>query len=353
MIETLDDLARGLDGFDTVIDVRSPGEFAEDHVPGAVNLPVLSDAERAEVGTLYVQTSKFDARRLGAAYIASNVAGHLQGALRDQPGGWRPLLYCWRGGQRSNAMALILSQVGWRATVLEGGYRTYRRGVAARLYETGLDLDMVLLDGPTGVGKTELLARLNARGVQTLDLEALARHRGSLFGEMGGQPSQKLFESRLAAALADVDSARPLVVEAESSRIGERFLPPALWSAMQAGRLIELDAPPQARARALLRAYGDLGEDRDRLVDLLQRLPGRHGRKRLAEWTSWARAGELAPLAEALVVEHYDPAYAGSRRNGGGLVLARLDLAAVDAADWDRAADEIARIIVPCGPPDR
>ena len=344
MIATLDDLSGGLGGYDTIIDVRSPGEFTEDHVPGAVNLPVLSDAERAEVGTIYVQTSKFDARRIGAAYIAKNVADHLQGRLRDKPGGWRPLLYCWRGGQRSHAMAMILSQVGWRTTVLKGGYRTYRRGVVAGLYKADLKLNVVLLDGPTGVGKTELLGRLSARGVQTLDLEALANHRGSLFGEMGGQPSQKLFESRLAAALAALDPARPLVAEAESSRIGERFLPPALWSAMQAGRRIELDAPADARARALLRAYGELGEDPDRLVELLQRLPGRHGHKRLAQWTLWARAGDLAPLAAALVMEHYDPAYAGSRRNGGP-VLAGLDLAAAEPGDWDRAADQIAMII--------
>jgi tRNA 2-selenouridine synthase len=189
--------------FDLVVDVRTPGEFALDHVPGAVNLPVLSDAERAEVGTVYVQESRFKARRIGAAYLARNVARHLETALVDRPGSFRPLLYCWRGGMRSNAMAQILAQVGWRTAVLAGGYRTYRREVTARLYDASPTFLAVVLDGPTGAGKTAILHRLAARGVQVLDLEALAEHRGSLLGALPGraQPSQKLFESRVLAAL--------------------------------------------------------------------------------------------------------------------------------------------------------
>src|SRR4051812_21437901 len=218
-------------GFDLVIDVRSPREFALDHVPGAVNLPVLSDAERAEVGTIYVQGSRFKARQVGAAYVARNVAHHLTTALADKGGGFRPLLYCWRGGMRSNAMAVILAQVGWRTAVLEGGYRTYRRRVVERLYGEMPLPPVVLLDGSTGTGKTEVLARLAGEGVQALDLEDLAQHRGSLFGALPGrpQPSQKLFESRLLAALEALDPTRPVVVEAESSKIGELIVPPALW----------------------------------------------------------------------------------------------------------------------------
>lgn len=205
--------------FDLVIDVRTPGEFAVDHVPGAVNLPVLYDAERAEVGTIYVQESRFKARRVGAAHVARNVAHHLETALADKPGAFRPLLYCWRGGMRSAAMAQILSQVGWRTGVLAGGYRTYRREVTARLYDSAPGIRAVVLDGPTGCGKTEILHRLAARGVQVLDLEALAEHRGSLLGALPGrtQPSQKMFESRLLAALEAMDPGRPVVIEAEAS----------------------------------------------------------------------------------------------------------------------------------------
>ena len=348
MLRTLQDLSGGVAAFDQVIDVRSPGEFAEDHLPGAVNLPVLDDAERAEVGTIYVRSSKFDARRIGAAHIARNVAAHLEGPLKAKPGAWSPLLYCWRGGQRSQAMGLILSQVGWRTAVLEGGYRTYRRGVVARLYDKAPDLDVVLLDGPTGVGKTDLLARLAARGVQTLDLEALAAHRGSVFGEMGGQPSQKLFESRLAAALDTLDPLRPVVVEAESSRIGERFLPPTLWGAMQAGRRIELSAPLEARVAALARAYDPVAQDPDRLAELLRRLPGRHGRKRLVSWQAMACVGEIEPLVAELLAEHYDPAYRRSGAEGVEPHL-RLELKDLGPSERDAAAEAVADFIAPGG----
>ena len=336
--------AATLAGFDVVIDVRSPGEFAEDHVPGAINLPVLSNAERAEVGEIYVQRDKFDARRLGAAYVARNVGAHLQGPLAAWPGGFRPLIYCWRGGMRSNAMAVILDQVGWRVGVLNGGYRTYRRGVVERLYAPEPAFTAVVLDGPTGVGKTDMLVRLAARGMQALDLEGLANHRGSLFGDLGAQPSQKLFESRLLSALDGLDRARPVVVEAESSRIGEVFLPPALWRAMEAGRRVALDAPAEARAAALLADYAGFAQDREKLAATLQRLPGRHGRKRLAAWAELAHAGGLAELALQLVVEHYDPAYARARKD-----MARpsavVDLETLEPARREAAADRLVTVI--------
>src|SRR5258708_16255914 len=187
--------------YDLVIDVRSPAEFAEDHAPGAINLPVLSDAERTEVGTIYVQDNRFKARRIGAAYSAKNVARHLETALADQPGSFQPLIYCWRGGQRSNAMATILSQVGWRTTVLAGGYKTWRRHVTARLYDTPLGLKLVLIDGCTGSGKTEVLQRLAARGRQIIDPGGVGAPPGALFGARGGrpQPSPQKFETRLRA----------------------------------------------------------------------------------------------------------------------------------------------------------
>lgn len=332
--------------FDLVIDVRSPGEFAEDHVPGAVNLPVLSDAERAEVGTIYVQDSRFKARRVGAAYVARNVAHHLQTALADRDGGFRPLIYCWRGGMRSNAMAVILSQVGWRTTLLAGGYRTYRRSVTARFYEAETPLRLVLLDGHTGSAKTGILARLAAHGVQTLDLEGLAEHRGSLFGGLGrAQPSQKMFESRLLAALEALDPARPIVVEAESSKIGERMIPPVLWKAMASAPRIEVAAPRQARARYLVEAYGDVIADPARLEDAFARLPEYPGRQRLADWRALAQAGAFEALAEALIERHYDPAYDRSSRKDARPRLGVLELDRLDAAAQEAAAAEVARLV--------
>ena len=349
MIESIETLDRKtLAGFADIIDVRSPGEFALDHVPGAINLPVLSDAERAEVGTIYVQQSRFLARRIGAAHVARNIAGHLEGALADKTGAYAPLVYCWRGGQRSNAMATVLDQVGWRVSVLKGGYKTWRRGVTATLYDGEPDLRVILLDGDTGSGKTEILARLGALGIQTLDLEGLAGHRGSLFGGLRGtqQPSQKMFESRLMEALAGLDRARPIVVEAESSKIGERMAPPMLWKAMLAAPCIDLRVPLPARARYLVGAYGDIVEDQAALEQTLARLPGRHGRKRLAEWLDLAKSGQFEALAQALMRDHYDPAYQRSRREDQRRRLGVVEVEDLDPANRDAAASRIAELIL-------
>ncbi|HEX7759395.1 MAG TPA: tRNA 2-selenouridine(34) synthase MnmH [Caulobacteraceae bacterium] len=333
--------------FDAIIDVRSPAEFAEDHVPGAINLPVLSNEQRAEVGTIYVQRSRFLARRIGAAHVARNIARHLETALADREGGFRPLVYCWRGGQRSNAMATVLSQVGWRTSLLEGGYKTYRRAVQRRLYDEEMALTLVLLDGGTGSGKTRMLGRLAHRGVQVLDLEGLAGHRGSLFGAFADapQPSQKMFESRLLAALDALDPARPVVVEAESSKIGERMTPPALWKLMQAAPRIELNAPRAERARYLVAAYGDIVRNRAALEEAFARLPTHPGRERLEGWRKLADAGQFETLAEALIELHYDPAYARSAKKDGRPKLRTIELETLAEDGQEAAADEIAALV--------
>lgn len=326
--------AAALAAFDRIIDVRSPSEFAEDHLPGAINLPVLDDAERAEVGTEYVQGSKFKARRNGAALVARNIARHLEGALAEAPSGLKALVYCWRGGQRSHAMATIMNQVGWPVTVLEGGYQTWRRGVVARLYEGDLPYRIVRLDGPTGVGKSVMLARLAESGVQTVDLEGLANHRGSLFGALpGGQPSQKLFDSRLMAALSGLDPARPLVVEAESSRIGRVTVPPAFWRAMSGSPVIVLDRPLEDRVRRILEDYAGTAADPEVIRAVVARMPRHHSKARKAEWLAMVDEGRLTDFVRAVIEGHYDPAYAGSRRGGGeGPALNADALEAVRAA---------------------
>jgi tRNA 2-selenouridine synthase len=333
-----------LAGYDVIIDARSPSEFAEDHIPGAVNLPVLTDEERHEVGTIYVQESRFKARRIGGGYVAKNVGRYLQTVMADWPASHQLLVYCWRGGMRSNSMAVILSQVGWRTSVLSGGYRTYRRRVSERLYDGESLKHVVLLDGHTGSGKTEVLQRLEAHGVQTLDLEGLAEHRGSLLGALPGrpQPSQKMFESRLLAAIERLDPERPVVIEAESSKVGERILPPVVWSAMTAAPRIELSVPAAERARYLAGVYQELGRDAETLIGLLARLPDRPGRKRLEAWTELVRAGALEELAAGLIEAHYDPAYRRSGRKEERHILGTVSLDRLDREGLDGAAEAVA-----------
>lgn len=329
------------DGFDAIIDVRSPAEFALDHLPGAINLPVLDDAQRAEVGTEYVQRSKFLARRHGAALVARNIAAHLDGALAGRDGAFQPLVYCWRGGQRSGAMVTVMDQVGWPVTVLDGGYQTWRRQVKAALYDAPMAHRLVLLDGPTGAGKTALLHAVAARGVQTLDLEALAAHRGSLFGALpGGQPSQKAFETRLHDALARLDPARPVLVEAESSKIGARVVPPSLWAAMGAAPAIRLESPVAVRAARTLRDYAAIAADPAALDAALTRLPRHISRETVSAWRALAAAGEIEALARELIVHHYDPAYGrqGGRRDPAAVVA----ITALDDAALAAAADQLA-----------
>jgi tRNA 2-selenouridine synthase len=299
--------------FDTVIDVRAPSEFAEDHLPGAINLPVLTDAQRAEVGTIYTQQSPFDARKIGGALVAQNTAAHLQGPLAGKTGDWQPLVYCWRGGQRSGAFATILSQVGWRVRLLDGGYRSYRRSVAQYLYKDTLPHRLKLLSGGTGTGKTALLHHLRDAGAQVLDLEGMADHRGSLFGAgNAAQPSQKMFESRVAGALDRFDPDQIIWVEAESNKIGKRIIPPSLWSAMTGAQRIEITAPLAARADHLCRAYGDLVQDRTTLKSQIARLQPFHSTETISAWQSLAATGAFSRLAQALMQDHYDPRYAKS-----------------------------------------
>jgi tRNA 2-selenouridine synthase len=300
--------------YDEVIDVRSPGEFAEDHIPGAVNLPVLSDTERAVVGTIYCQQGGFPARKVGAAHVSVNIARHLREHLADKPKDYSPFIYCWRGGQRSASMATVLAQVGWRVTVLRGGYKTYRAHVRRELDALPPLFAFRIVAGSTGSGKTRLLQALAARGAQVLDLEALANHRGSALGAVGPQPSQKLFESRLLAALETLNPAQPVWVESESNRVGDRFLPPALWAKMQSADGVELAAPAAERVRALLEDYAPLLADPAQLKEKLRRFGSRHGARQTEEWCRQVDIAAWEELIASLLAVHYDPAYTASAR---------------------------------------
>jgi tRNA 2-selenouridine synthase len=328
-------------GADALIDVRSPAEFAEDHIPSAISLPALSNAQRAEVGTIYVQDSPFNARKIGAAMVARNVAAHLDVPLAGHDGSWQPLVYCWRGGQRSGSVASILTQIGWRAETVTGGYQTWRRLVVAALYDADWPTRVILLDGNTGTAKTQVLALLAERGVQTIDLEGLAKHRGSVFGATGVQPDQKGFETALATAMVRLDPARPLVVEAESSKVGARLIPPSLWAAMRGGRRLRIEAPVAARAAYLTQAYADIIADRvalDRAITSLKRLVGGAA---VTRWQGLVAVGAFETLAGELIAQHYDPRYArGTAQHDAEATVFETD--ALDGAALERLADRIA-----------
>lgn len=305
-----------LPAFDAVIDVRSPAEFALDHIPGAINCPVLDDEERRIVGTTYVQGSPFEARRIGGAMVARNIARHLETQFSDHPKSWRPLLYCWRGGMRSGSFVTWMRLVGWDAQQLQGGYKSWRAHVIERIATLAPRLPLRVLCGPTGSAKTRVLQALAARGEQVLDLEALAAHRGSVLGALPGtdQPTQKAFETRLATALAAFDLGRTVWVEAESRKIGRIGLPDALLLRLRDSPAVEIAATPAARLDYLLRDYDWLGDDPQRLVDKLGLLQGLQASSTLAQWQDWARQRALLPLFDALMREHYDPLYARSQR---------------------------------------
>ncbi|MCH2094108.1 MAG: tRNA 2-selenouridine(34) synthase MnmH [Rhodobacteraceae bacterium] len=346
MAQTFDTLNALLNhGFDTVIDVRSPAEFAEDHIPGAINLPVLSNQERADVGTTYKQQSPFMGRKTGAALVFRNAADHIAGPLRDRDGAWRPLVYCWRGGQRSGAFSWMLGQIGWRADVIAGGYKTYRCLVNTLLYDGVIPHRVVLLDGYTGTAKTEILHHLATLGVQVLDLEGAAGHRGSLLGGLGEQPSQKMFESRLAAVLHGLDPSRPVVVEAESSKIGDRLIPPALWEVMKTAPRIEIAAPIEDRTAYLVEAYADVLADAERLRTALAPLHKFRGHDVIDGWFEQIAQGDLPGLTRALMVQHYDPAYAKSRSISGQQPARIVQADSLDATGIKRVATKVAQAL--------
>lgn len=332
--------------FDEIIDARTPAEFAEDHLPGAFNLPVLDDAQRVTVGTTYKQLSAFEARRIGGAMVAENIARHLAGPLADKPKNWQPLVYCWRGGMRSRAFVTWLRMVGWDAHQLEGGYKAWRRMVVAALEGLPAALRFRVVCGPTGSAKTRVLEALAARGAQVLDLEALAAHRGSVLGALPGrpQPTQKSFETALFSALRRFDPQRPVYVEAESRKIGTLHVPEALIMKVRASPCVTIEASRATRLDFLLRDYAWLGDDPAGLQASLARLKGLQSNETLTRWHAWAGAGALAELFAELIDLHYDPLYRRSQSQN----YARLDSAQrleTDRLD-DAGIDELAAAIL-------
>ena len=310
LVETPLSLAQ-LRGFDEIIDARSPSEYAEDHLPGAINAPTLDDEERELVGTIYKERSAFDAKRVGAPLAARNIARHIEERFAERPKGWRPLVYCWRGGGRSGSMVHVLRQVGWNAQRLEGGYKAFRRQVVAELETLPQPFTFHVICGATGSGKSRLLEALAAEGAQVLDLEALAAHRGSVLGGLpdAPQPTQKSFETLLWTALSQFDPARPVWVESESRKIGTLRVPDALLARMRDSRCFRLEAPADVRVQLLLEDYRHFVGSPAALLAKLELLRDLHGAERLDLWRGHLERGAWEPLVHDLLESHYDPAY--------------------------------------------
>jgi tRNA 2-selenouridine synthase len=302
-----------------LIDVRSRAEYALDHIPGAINLPVLSNDERTQVGTIYKQ-SPFTARKLGAALVSRNIANHLETHFADKPKDYQPLIYCWRGGQRSGSLALVLSQIGWRITLLQGGYKTYRRLVQTQLEQLAGQLNYRVLGGMTGTGKTLVLQSLAEQGFQVLNLESLANHRGSLLGEEpdSPQPSQKYFESLLLQRLQQLNPAETIWVESESNKIGRVYLPQGLWTRMLTAPILEIQLPLSIRVEHLLAHYHHFVEQPEVLKTKLARLTSRHGHAKLQVWSEQIDRGAWSEFVSDLLQSHYDPSYTRALKHSFG-----------------------------------
>jgi tRNA 2-selenouridine synthase len=296
--------------FDTLIDARSPSEFAEDHIPGAINCPVLDDQQRITVGTLYKQVSAFDARKLGSVLVARNIATHIETLFADKPKGWKPLVYCWRGGQRSGAFTHILREVGWQAMRLTGGYKSWRGHVIAQLDIVPKPLRFTVVAGPTGSAKTRILEAMQLQGQQVLNLEALAAHKGSVLGDLPGlpQPSQKMFETLVLTALEQFDPARPVYVESESKRIGQLRVPDAVFQGIQDGNWLRVQASMAQRVQFLLRDY-DYFLSGPELEQQLERLKESCGGETVTRWKGLAQAKDFSTLVAELLTQHYDRFY--------------------------------------------
>ncbi len=293
-----------------LIDVRSPAEFARGHIPGAGNIPLLDDDERHEVGKKYVQTGREEAIELGLELVGPKMALLAQAAKKlttDKQRG----VYCWRGGMRSEKMAWLFELSGLQCTVLDGGYKAYRKRIMADFERME---QLILIQGPTGSGKTEILKALGDSGQQVIDLEALAHHRGSAFGHLGQpeQPTSQQFQNDIHAAMRDFDLSQPVFIEAESANIGKVSLPDPLWAKMKQSPVIHIDIARPARFDHLMEMYGHFPVDM--LLESVRRIAGHLGGRRLAAVTDMLERGAVDE-AVAEVLDYYDTSYERSRKH--------------------------------------
>jgi len=325
--------------YSDIIDVRSPSEFVDDHVPGARNLYVLNDEERAQVGTIYKQESPFKAKKLGASFISANIARWTREYFIEQTKDYRPLLYCWRGGQRSLSLATVLSRIGWKTSLIEGGYKNYRSEVRNILINSCPKLKLKIIAGLTGTAKTLILHKLAEKGEQVIDLEGLANHRGSLLGLLPGhsQPSQKYFESLLARQIQSFSPQKAIWIESESNKIGKLHCPDPLWEQMKLADAIEIEAPIKARVEYLLTQYHEFVSNPEELKRRLTLLTKRYGKNTLNSWFEQIDQNQWTAFVVRLLKEHYDPAYQRSIKTNARKIQHRIRLSNLEMDEIENA----------------
>lgn len=300
----LNDVSEFLDAPGPILDVRSPGEFALGHIPGAINLPLFTDSERAEVGILYKSQGRLAAIERGLELVGPKMAEMSRLAGREAESG-HVRLHCWRGGMRSGSVAWLLRTVGLRVTLLPGGYKRYRRWVSESF---ALRKNLVVLGGRTGVGKTDLLHELRRSGASILDLEGIANHRGSSFGALGleAQPSQQQFENELAGAWRQLSASAPTWIESESQYVGKRLLPSALFQQMLVAPWVIIHRSVSERCQILAAEYGPYPPAD--LIEATQRIERRLGGQHCQQAIEWIRAGQLTAACERILT-YYDKLY--------------------------------------------
>lgn len=305
--------------WDVICDCRTPLEYVEDHIPGAISTPVLSNEQRVVIGTMYA-SSPFEAQRLGAALVAGNISQIIPTHFMQLPPKSRILVYCWRGGERSGSLAHVLSRVGWHVALLEGGYRSYRRSVLQEL--EGLESRRYhVIGGLTGSGKGVLLDALKARGANVVDLEALAKHYGSAFGDhpTDPQPTQRAFETCLARAILECQAPGPIFVEAESPKVGRVALPAALVRAMRQAPVTRIVVPLAERVKRIRTQYRHFeGECIERTRRNIAGLRATLGGETVDRWLRYIDEGDFDSFVEEILVEYYDDRYTQSSQIFGG-----------------------------------
>ena len=329
--------------YDTIIDVRSPSEFNEDHIPGAINLPVLDDEERKKIGIIYKKKSPFEAKVLGSSLVTKNISEFLIKNFKNKNGAWKPLVYCWRGGQRSKALCLIMREIGWRVNQLEGGYKYYRSDITKKLQKLSPKLKIILISGKTGTGKTKLLNEIKLNNGQTLDLEGIACHKGSLLGKdlNNNQPSQKLFESLLYDALKNINLRKNIYLEAESSKIGNLHIPQPLWKKMLSSKKINIETTFESRVKFLLNDYKYAQLDNNFFKPLINGLKRRLSKKIIAEWKQHIKNKDWKQLTESLLTNHYDPAYISNYEKKNQKIIKNFTINKVTKSELNLLANKI------------